>query len=534
MKINKIIIENFKFHHNLKFNIKTKNCLIYGENGTGKSSIYEALYANFYYFKDIVIANNQISIRDKFLHRDYMSDNLKVNIEFDDNRTLNRNDDTLSNEDILKDDSSGTYEAPRKLLSGSVGDACIYFTNEKILSNIVEGNFFDVLNNSLSIHFPRLKTFESIYDNLKTELHQLSQDTELSETEIIKNRIATDKICEFKLNHFIPIQDINNVLRKLKCDFEIEFSFKNSIIDNNTHQFFNPIISIKIKDIDDRGDFKNHFNEAKLKLISIAIYFALAKKYETANSLKLLVLDDFLTSLDMANRKIIARYILDNFNDYQIIILTHNLQFNNLIQRLLDTKKWDTKILFTIQDEDDKLKSLIKDKNDDYVDEAKKFINTEAYDLRIAGNLLRKAFESIINEFEQLLELGKVESLNNIINSLRDNNKLFYKEPNKALLNLHKQFNKMIKERSKGRPDNTIIDSLNDLFSNLEINRITFIKKDGDNKNYNILKKTEFYKNILLNPSSHNDSENEIYKQECQNTIILLEELNIILETLKR
>jgi DNA repair exonuclease SbcCD ATPase subunit len=50
MKIKKIIIENFKFHHHLEFEIRNNNnCLIYGENGSGKSSIYEALYSNFYY-----------------------------------------------------------------------------------------------------------------------------------------------------------------------------------------------------------------------------------------------------------------------------------------------------------------------------------------------------------------------------------------------------------------------------------------------------------------------------------------------------
>ena len=36
-----------------------------------------------------------------------------------------------------------------------------------------------------------------------------------------------------------------------------------------------------------------------------------------------------------------------------------------------------------------------------------------------------------------------------------------------------------------------------------------------------------------MNPSSHNDSETEIYKEECENTIFLLEELNKLLEKLK-
>jgi DNA repair exonuclease SbcCD ATPase subunit len=48
MKIKNITIKNYKFHHNLNFKITKENCLIYGENGTGKSSIYEAIKSNFY------------------------------------------------------------------------------------------------------------------------------------------------------------------------------------------------------------------------------------------------------------------------------------------------------------------------------------------------------------------------------------------------------------------------------------------------------------------------------------------------------
>lgn len=82
-------------------------------------------------------------------------------------------------------------------------------------------------------------------------------------------------------------------------------TLKLNILDESSididRKFHPPLINFKIMNIDDRGDFKNHFNEAKLKLISIAVYFALIKKYQSQNELKLLVLDDFLTSLDMAN-----------------------------------------------------------------------------------------------------------------------------------------------------------------------------------------------------------------------------------------
>lgn len=40
MKINKITINNFKFYVNEKLETENKNILLYGENGSGKSSLF--------------------------------------------------------------------------------------------------------------------------------------------------------------------------------------------------------------------------------------------------------------------------------------------------------------------------------------------------------------------------------------------------------------------------------------------------------------------------------------------------------------
>lgn len=45
MRIKNVKLNNFKFHKNLEFDIAKENCLIYGENGAGKSSIYWGLYS---------------------------------------------------------------------------------------------------------------------------------------------------------------------------------------------------------------------------------------------------------------------------------------------------------------------------------------------------------------------------------------------------------------------------------------------------------------------------------------------------------
>ena len=49
MKIQKIHIKYFKAYEDFSIDFNKNNCLIYGENGTGKSSLYEALHSIFYY-----------------------------------------------------------------------------------------------------------------------------------------------------------------------------------------------------------------------------------------------------------------------------------------------------------------------------------------------------------------------------------------------------------------------------------------------------------------------------------------------------
>lgn len=395
MKIKNIAIKNFKFHHDLEFSLNEKNTLIYGENGTGKSSIYDALYSNFYYYKKKDIVNNTVSIRDKYIHRDYLSDPLEVDVEFGDDTHLKRVDDELENNFILQEPLGENGQ----FFSG-LGTPNIYFANEKVLHSIIDKNFYEVANTILVEHFSNSFKLQTIYDSIERDVKNLKNTESVSE-ELIKRRVQNDEFCQNKINSIFPINEINKILKDdFKEQFEIEIKFENSKIESASYpyRFVPPKISISIKNIDDRGDFKNHFNEAKLKLISIAIYFALAKKYETQNSLKLFVLDDFLTSLDMANRKLIVKYILKEFKEYQKIILTHNIQFFNLIQKLIklnnETSIWDVKTLFTVDNT-----AYIQDSAKSYLEEAKKYLQPQSFNLQIVGNFLRREFEYICHEF---------------------------------------------------------------------------------------------------------------------------------------
>jgi len=502
MKINHIELKNFKFHHDLEFDIKEKNCLIYGENGTGKSSIYEALYSNFYYFKNK--NSRRLDVRETYRHRDYRSEDMIINILFDNKESLNRKDNDLESEDLLK-------------------NKVIYFANERVLREITEENFYNVLKNILQEHFPLLNNLFKGYTELERKLRRGTADN------LIKERLELDKKFRIQFNKTIPLYVINNILKNnFDEKFEIEFKVEDSIIENK--ELIYPKISIAVKGIDDRGNFQNHFNEAKLKLIGIAIYFALAKKYETKSELKLLVLDDFLTSLDMANRKLIVQYILEDFEDYQKIILTHNIQFYNMIIKLLnmrgENKFWDIKNLFLTQDTD-KEKSVM-DNKENYIKEAKTYLKEGK--IEISGNFLRKEFERINNEFKQILELGKTEELGNIINSFISSKRNIYFE------NPHKTLNDVKQIVENKHPNNRPIENILNLFErtgNIISSKDKSIKHDLNDMR-NTLERAKFYQGVLMHPASHDDNTTEIYRKECLSSIQLLEELNSILDRLKQ
>lgn len=538
MRIKKVDIEYFKFIEKLPLELEIKNCLIYGENGSGKSSIYEAIYSIFYHQKRIR-ENKAISISKIFKNRNYKKEDLKVKIFFDlDEKVISRINEEVENLEILP---STSLKINKKYL---LYKATLLCANEKVFNKLVKENFYIAIKETLLEHFSNdisllsknYKEFEDL-DIIKNKMIEKIEKIEKKNKKEItdfdfKLRIELEKELELRNNIFdglfkkiIPIDEINNILRKkFKENIKIEFEIEKAYLSADRELIYNPPfirIIINNSKIEDKLHF--HYNEAKLKLISLAIYFAIAKKYEHEKGFNLLVLDDFLTSLDMANRKLIVQYILEDFKNYQKIILTHNIQFydiiNNLIKHNKQESDWSFKTIFNFEN-----RAYIKNENVNYIDEAKKYLySPESYDLQATGVYLRKEFEYICQEFEKLLNLGKKEKLQNIIDSLKSDEKYFS--------NPHKRINKFIAHFEATKNNSCIGDS-----KKLDIIAKKIKELENSEPNDEIkfgVKELEFYKDILLNSTAHNDKTNDIFRKECESTIKLLEILNKELNSLK-
>lgn len=544
MKIQKAELKYFKFHTNLTVDFNAKNLLIYGENGTGKSSIYEALYSSFYHQKNL----KATAVRDIYLSRNCPSEQLEVNITFDNSTVLNRRDDNLDSLNILN--------------NGPISPT-IYFANEKVLNRLTKENFYIALKDTLVQHFPSLKSLENIFQNKIEEVRRWKDEIKHEQKKPLKAGAEVidypAKIEEYKKQLIVEVSGLNELFKK-SFDDEIPQNAINQIIkekfDENSSISFDfqgaeipttlenigldfeinlPIIKIKVDDVECDGKLSHHFNEAKLKLIGVAIYFALAKKYEALGTgFKLLVLDDFLTSLDMANRKLIIKYILEEFNDYQKLILTHNLQFFNMARRMIhldsnDAEQWKVQKLFVHENQ-----AFLYDKDISYLNDATERLSSG--DEHSAGNFIRKEFERIVTEFEQLLELGIVEESKNIINTLESQDRFYVN----ASENLNLFCENVQSALSCSDNEQQKLGYIKTALGKALQTQVNFEEKiknpDGTESNITIntaIKKGKFYQNFILHPASHHDFNAEIYKKDCENAIKVLKYLNLIVNNLK-
>jgi recombinational DNA repair ATPase RecF len=81
-----------------------------------------------------------------------------------------------------------------------------------------------------------------------------------------------------------------------------------------------------------------YMSESHLNSLGICLFLASAKLFNTAS--RFLVLDDIVTSFDLGHRRRLLRLIKEQFSDWQIILLTHERLWFDLIQKELSQSGW--------------------------------------------------------------------------------------------------------------------------------------------------------------------------------------------------
>lgn len=495
--IKEIEIEGFKAFPNKFILALNKNLLIYGENGSGKSSIYYALHAllqsvyktdkgaKYFNNEGVESEENLINIyKLKEVENNGFIPHVKITLDNDHQWELNR--EGLSCVPINNDDSE-----LRLLNKTSAFINYSYISRFRSARNSETMNLWNVfIKDILPFYVPvgAVKTLASIYDNLVANKHPYKVrkyiDTFNENLSNFIDNINTkaSKIynkyfkAEDELDMLIQVKYVKDKDRKENPYNEEFYLFYKRETAGSAYVWRYPKIGLHIE----IGEIviqkpQSFFNEARLTAIALAIRFACLQSGEPQDG-QFLALDDMLISLDMSNRMKVIRYLLDDMADkYKIYLFTHDKLFFEYLKHKSkkSSSKWSYGELY-MQDSKEPYIRISRT----YIEEADHYIKQHKYE--IAGNFLRKEAEYFCKRFLPLKWQYTKEYCLLDLNGLINNSKKFAEE--------------------SGISDTTLFDEL-------------------DN-----------HRKFILNPASHDSYDIGKYEYEikqCYNTLLSLSQISI-------
>lgn len=518
-KIKSITLRNFKFFygdesfnaHN-KINLYQNNLLLYGENGSGKSTIYWALYT---FLQSCLKNRGQVdkyfdhtkseNLRSRFAADTDIAD---IIVEFEDEtgRTLshvigNSNVSTLTGTFIRKSLDTSDFLNYRYLSqlynfrNSQEIDLFPLFERE-ILMFIDFGEQFKLHNGDLSGSSNGADWWKFIakeHETLPLNKRTVSVSSEaykqykgqtipkfITLLKIFLQKI-TQSANEYLQNEFKENINIFFDLDAIECDFNKKVSTRAK--DGILHR---PKIPLRVKDNHLKIDaakqeiIRPHIflNEARLTAISLSIRLAiLDEKYFNDELARLLVVDDLLLSLDMNHRDVVLDILLKKADKYQLLILTHDRGFYNVCKRRIETQfssGWVFKELY--RDEKEGIPVPFMPDKRNYLDLAIKHL--KMFDYPASANYMRK-------ECERLLK-----------NLLPENRSKIIKENGTAYAQL-----------------DTLIEKFLEYYKELGCDCTPFLR----------LKE---YKDLIMNPMSHDNIHSPLYRKELEKLKQILVKLN--------
>lgn len=169
------------------------------------------------------------------------------------------------------------------------------------------------------------------------------------------------------------------------------------------------------------------FNEAKLRIINFLILTTALQNNDRKKTAThhVLVLDDVVGSMDSANRTFLVKYIHEYLNVYQKLIFTHSPSFYNITNYSFSTA-WGEKdrwIGFNIVEktQDAEIHTL-----DSKPTKVIKNTYRPGGELN-AGNQLRQRFEYLVQEFSKLVCVGGIAEVGTVLNAINKNDEIYYK-----------------------------------------------------------------------------------------------------------
>lgn len=436
-RLHRIEIQNFKAFREFSLNLEGRHLLVYGPNGSGKSSLYWTLYTFLQsarkatpdvakYF-DPGNPENLLNIHEQDEASPKMGEialTLREMVtKIDTIYSINQTDHGTKAEPVItKGDLASDFITYRFLFGFSDFKNSEKFNiwplfEKEILPFCVSTGGTNPLDswNAIKSGDPNPHNYSGYAGTYAYTGFKRSTDNFAAILPGIIDSINAEAQ-RFYDQHFSE-GDPAKVILKLGVTAEP------SAIGSNQHdfRFKKPVIEFGIK-IDGEPIHKPQafLNEAKLTQFALSIRLAASLVNLHESDLKLLVLDDLLVSLDLSNRmKVVEILLSETFDNYQKIILTHDLGFFREFQRAIggDIGNWCVRTLKGDADSGINAEASI-----DPIEKAKQYIN--GHDLEEAALQLRKAAEETAKRYRRFAmgetpRPGKFHSLTEDLNAAR-------------------------------------------------------------------------------------------------------------------
>lgn len=433
--VEKIEIKGFKaFPTDFELKLDGKHLLMYGENGSGKSSIYYALHClyqsslkqddgkKYFYLQNEDGSENEQNL----INKNSLDENAYVKI-------------SLLNHPWVYDVSKLGYRP--KLLGGGLAHIPMEcgFVNHKFLFQFFNFRNSEIIN-LFSVFIKDILSFyyiqeaglhiSEMYDyltstpvprsgNKKNTFLLLLQSFNEETKNVVENinLTASDRYNRYFKDDIDPELRIrlrydSNAEKRANDENEYWLKYDNFIeerivqgvrrIRRSTYKKWNnPFIGLEVSEKIEDGSLRpipkpqTYFNEAKLTAIALSIRFALLNLDKPADG-RFLALDDMLISLDMSNRAKVVDFLLDISDKYKIYLFTHDRAFFEFFKhkskRHISADEWLYKEIYMGETKTPYLRD-----SKTYLEEAEHFINQNKFE--IAGNFLRKEAEAFCKRF---------------------------------------------------------------------------------------------------------------------------------------
>ena len=432
-KINDITISNFKFFGEAQtLHLEGKHMLLYGENGSGKSSIFWGLYTL------LEASLKTPSETGKYFLPIDKSDESLVNIYAPLMTEISSKKEHSNSYIKIQDDNAKTYEL--SLLDNRIcGDsdaqesrkASDFINYQSIFKfqefrNSETPDLYDVFVYSILpyVSFASFKIKGKVLANASSMWSEYldgpGYTTNYKGDRILvyKNSPQYKEFCNFEAHfnsEFTKLKDYINVNAKARLeelgynmDFQLVYSSPSHIKKDKNFEKTPFRIELSITKYNDKSVSikKPHvfLNEAKLSALATAIRLTIldyrVNTITAPNALKVLVLDDLMISLDMSNREPLLDILIKEYsNKYQILFFTHDKSLYDFVYHKIEQHgqklKWIWNEMYVGWSKKEKHEHpVIIDGVCEPIEKSKKYFDTKDY--TASGLFLRQALEKLI------------------------------------------------------------------------------------------------------------------------------------------